>query len=99
MTKKRFSDFAEPANILDGDKIRIDDIINQEVPVTGYRITDSKYEKNKSGKCLTLQIELNGVHRVIFTGSDVMIEQVEKYKDHIPFLTTIKKVNRFYTLT
>lgn len=96
---KRFSDFAEPANILDGDKIRIDDVINQDVTVTGCRFAASKYEKNKSGKCLTLQILINDQKRVVFTGSDVMIEQMLKYEDQMPFLTTIKKINRYYTLT
>lgn len=96
---KRFSDFAEPANILDGDKIRIDDVINQDVTVADCRFAASKYEKNKSGKCLTLQILINDQKRVVFTGSDVMIEQMLKYEDQMPFLATIKKINRYYTLT
>ena len=66
MTKKRFADFAEPPNILDGDKIKIDDVLNQEVEVIGCRINDSKYDKNKSGKCLTLQIMINGQKKSCF---------------------------------
>lgn len=97
---KRFADFAEPPNILDGDKIRIDDVINQELTVTGCRFTSTKYgEKNKSGKCLTLQVVLDGQKRVVFTGSDVMIDQMTKYENEIPFAATIKKINRYYTLT
>lgn len=95
----RFSDFAEPSKILDGDKIRIDEIINIEVTVIGYRVAVSKYEKNKSGKCLTLQVEINGVRRVVFTGSDVLIGQLETYCDKIPFIATIKKIDRYYTLS
>lgn len=96
---KRFADFAEPANILDGDKIRIDDVLNQEMTVIGCRFAASKYEKNKSGKCLTLQVLVNDQKRVVFTGSDVMIEQMQKYESQMPFLATIKKINRYYTLT
>lgn len=96
---KRFSDFAEPTKILDGDKIRIDEIINVEVMVIGFRISESKYEKNKSGKCLTLQVEMNGVRRVVFTGSDVLIGQIEQYGTNIPFLSTLKKIDRYYTLS
>jgi len=84
---------------LDGDKIRIDDVLNQEMTVIGCRFSASKYEKNKSGKCLTLQILINDQKRVVFTGSDVMIEQMLKYEDQMPFLATIKKINRYYTLT
>lgn len=95
----RFSDFAEPGSVLDGDKIKIDDIVNREVVVLGYKVSASKYEKNKSGKCLTLQVEIDSQHRVVFTGSDVLIGQLEKYGNRIPFLAVIRKIDRFYTLS
>lgn len=38
-----------------------------------------------------MQIEHDGQHRVIFTSSDVLIEQMEKYGAEVPFATTIKK--------
>ena len=97
--KKCFSDFvAEPA-VLDGDKIKLDSILNQEVEIVGYRIGDTRYSKNKSGKYLTLQIKIGSEVNIVFTGSDVLIKQIEKYKDEIPFYTTIKKINRYYALT
>lgn len=96
---KRFTDFADAPSVLDGDKIKLDDLINREVTVIGSRITESKFGKNKSGKCLTLQIEIDGVHKVVFTGSDVLIGQIEKYGAEIPFIAVIKKVERFYTLS
>ncbi len=95
----RFSEFADPGSVLDGDKIKIDDLINKEIVVIGHKISISKYEKNKSGKCLTLQVEVGGVHRVVFTGSDVLIEQMQKYGDRVPFIAVIRKVDRFYTLS
>jgi len=67
--------------------------------VIGCRFAASKYEKNKSGKCLTLQIMVNEQKRVVFTGSDVMIEQMQRYENEMPFLATIKKITRYYTLT
>lgn len=48
---------------------------------------------------LTLQFKLEGEERVLFTGSSVLIEQIEEYGHEIPFLTVIQKVNRFYTFT
>ncbi|MBC8402499.1 MAG: hypothetical protein H8E14_13500 [Candidatus Marinimicrobia bacterium] len=97
---KRFSDFSEEDLPLDGDKIRIDDILNCEINIVGFRICKSKYDKNKSGKCLTLQFK-NGSEdkRVIFTGSDVLIDQMNKYGEEIPFHATIKKIDKYYTLT
>jgi hypothetical protein len=42
---------------------------------------------------------MDGNRYVLFTGSSVLIEQMEKYKDEVPFLTTIKKVDRYYTFS
>ncbi len=96
---KRFSDFADPLNILDGAKIKLDEVINREIVVLGFRVTESKFGKNKSGKCLMLQIEIDGVHKVIFTGSDVLIEQMARYGGEVPFCATLKKIDKFYTLS
>lgn len=93
---KRFGDFAETPKVLDGNKIRIDDVLNREVSVLGYRITKGKY---KTDRCLTLQIEIDGERRVIFTGSEVLIGQMEKYGDECPFNACIRKIDRFYTLS
>ena len=81
--------------------MRIDDILNQEIEIIGCRITKSKYSKNQTGLYLTLQFINPGCcdRRVVFTGSDVLISQVQKYQNQIPFITTIKKVNRYYVLT
>ena len=54
---------------------------------------------NNSGKYLTMQIKSNDKKFVIFTGSEVLIEQIEKYKNEIPFEATIRKINKYYTLT
>lgn len=95
---KRFSEISKE-NILDGDKVRLDDILNEEILIIGFRIKDSRYSKNNSGKYLTLQFEYKDKKNVIFTGSDVLIDQAEKYGKEIPFLATIRKINRYYSLT
>jgi len=95
---KRFSDFAKE-NILDGDKIKIESVLNKEVKIVGFTIKNSRYSKNRTGDYLTLQIELDGEKHVIFTGSDVLIDQMKKYGDQIPFLATIRKINKYYSLT
>lgn len=94
---RRFSEFAKVTS-LEGQKIKIDAILDKEIAVTGYRITNSKYSGN-SGKCLTLQVEYNNTVYVIFTGSAVLMEQVEEYSEEIPFLATIRKIDKFYSFT
>lgn len=97
---KRFSDFATEEGPLDGYKIRLNDILDTEVLITGFRLKESKYQgKNRSGKCLTVQFERDGERRIFFSGSDVLINQLEKYSHEIPFSATVKKIDRYYTLS
>lgn len=96
---KRFSDFATDDRPLAGEKVKIDSILNQEILVTGYRLTESKFGKSNSPKCLTVQFEREGEQHVFFTGSAVLISQLEKYNQELPFLTAVRKIERYYTLT
>jgi hypothetical protein len=95
---KRFSDFAEDDRPLAGEKVKIDSILNQEIMITGYRLNESKF-KNNSPRCLTVQFMKDESQHVIFTGSAVLINQLEKYGKEVPFLTVIRKIERYYTLS
>lgn len=95
---KKFSDFTQE-NIMEGDKLTIANILNKEIVIMNYRIKNSKYSKSNSERCLSLQLELNKEKFVVFTGSNVLIEQIEKYKDEIPFLTTIIKIDKYFTFS
>ncbi|UGB31720.1 hypothetical protein [Metabacillus sp. B2-18] len=97
---KRFSDFASDDAILTGDKMKLNDILGKELIVKGYKVADSKYKRgNGADRVLTLQFELGGVDHITFTGSNVLIDQVEKYKDEMPFVSKIEKVNNFYSFS
>lgn len=95
----RFSDFAEEDRPLDGEKRRLDELMNIELVVIGERIRESKYKEEGRRRYITLQVEVDGKVFVAFTGSEVLINQIEKYRDHIPFVATIKKVDRYYTFS
>lgn len=94
---KRFSDFAAEQS-LDGEKVKIEDMLNKEIVVLGCVITKSKYNNN-SDMCLKLQFELEGKRCILFTGSNVLIEQIERYRSEIPFIATIRKIDKFYTFS
>ena len=101
-TPLRFSDFAEPGGPLEGKKVRIDDVTNLEILLLTFRMKESKYQKSSAKDCLTIQFEYPdkpGEKHVIFTGSNVLIDQLKKYEDRLPFLATIKKIDRYYTLS
>ncbi len=97
---KRFSDFADKT-ALEGDKVRIDEVLNLPIVITNARITTSKYKKNTTGRCLTIQFrECNSDQlKVLFTGSEVLISQVEQYENEIPFETKIVKIDRYFSFS
>ncbi len=93
----RFSDFAEESKAFEGNKKRIDDILNQEILITDFKIKDSK--KKQDTLYATIQFKIDDINYIVFTGSGVLIDQLKKYKDSLPFFTTVKKIDRYYTFT
>ena len=91
-----FSDFSEEHAELEGDKKKIEEILNKEILVIGYRVGRSRY---RDKDYLTLQFENGGNKYVVFTGSEVLTKQARKYEEMMPFYTTIKKVNNYYTMS
>lgn len=74
----------------DGDKIKIVKVMNRDIVISNFKLEPTKYPKNKSGKCLHLQIELDGEKKVIFTGSDVLIRTIEQIKkENLPIACQI----------
>jgi hypothetical protein len=98
---KRFSQFdIKSGDSFTGDKIKIDKVLNREITVIKHKIEDSKFPKNKSGKCLHLQIELAGTSLVIFSGSDFLMNQIRQIEeDDFPFISTIIKSNDHFEFT
>lgn len=99
---RRFSDFATNDKPLEGEKKRIDDVVNLEITVTGAKVRESKYKEETGRKrYMTLQFEMEGSENknVLFTGSEVLIGQIEKYREYLPFATKIQKIDRYYTFT
>jgi len=93
---KKFSDFCED-KILDGDKVKIDLMLDKELIIHDFKVNNSKY--SDGSECMTLQISEDGENKkVLFTGSEVLIEQLKKYKYELPFKAKIKKINKYYTL-
>lgn len=74
-----------------GDKIAINKLLNKQITVVDYKITGSKFSDKGNGKCLNLQIEIDGTKRVIFTGSTYLMQQIEQVPENdFPFTATIE---------
>lgn len=42
---------------------------------------------------------IDGEKKVVFTNSTVLKDQLERYKEHLPFITTIIKPKKYYTFS
>ena len=96
----RFSDLGIKVNHkgFQGEKVKISKVLNRDIMVHDYKLDDSKFEGK--GKCLQMQIELNGTMHVIFTGSVVLIDLIEQVpKAKFPFSTTIVEDNERFFFT
>ena len=92
---KSFKDFnIKPSTkLLVGDKIKIAKIMNCEIIINDFSVSESQYSKNKSGKLLTLQIEFKNEPHIVFTGSDVLLDLITQVPlDDFPFTATITQI-------
>ena len=92
----QFSDFAEDMKIMEGDKKRIEDVLNVKILIKSFKIRDSKWNDDDY---ITIQFLQDGEKYIFFTGSKILIDQLRKYEDKLPFYTVIKKIDKYYTLT
>lgn len=89
--------------IMDGKVIGIDEVVNVELVFTKWSITKSKWKDKKGNPkpLLTLQFELDGKKRIIWTSAKAMVKQIRLFQESNPeakdFKATIKHVdNKFY---
>jgi hypothetical protein len=92
-----FAEFASEDTPLEGKKVRIGDIVGKEITVLKHKITKSK--RNEGGLCLYMQFVLNEELCLLFSGSLVLQDLCDKYAGQMPFRTTVKQIDRFYTFS
>lgn len=92
---KRYSDITTSRPPMTGDKVKIDKILGKEIAVLAYEIKPSTQKENTD--YLSLQIELENEKHILFTGSSVLMDQIDECKDNLPFLAKIEKIDKYYT--
>lgn len=99
---KKFKDFNITVDKSDlsfvGDKIKITKILNKTIVVLDYKVNTSKFKSDNM--CLFLQIEMNQIKYVVFTGSKILQSMIDKVeKSDFPFETTIVEEDGHYEFT
>lgn len=109
MSIPKFSDLTDRIS-LEGDKVKLDELLNKPIIITGALLTESKFKNKGSGRCVKLQFYLEDdeteTKKVCFSGSAVLYDQIlemqEKFDEMnspILFKTTICKIGNYYSLT
>lgn len=103
----KLKELIDTQTTLDGDKVKIDEVLNKPIVITGAKITNSKYKKKGVEWCTKIQFhyENDTTPLVFFTGSQVIKDQIESVistleeKDlTFEVLTEVKKVGNYYSL-
>lgn len=93
---RSFSDFniKTESKSFEGDKIKIDRILNKEIEVHKFKIETSKFPEKGNGKRLDMEIVVDGIKRVVFSASKTLQEMIQKVPEtEFPFRTKIVKEN------
>lgn len=101
-TKKphKFSDFAVVRQKLEGDRVKdITEVMNKELIFTKFVISRSKVQGCEKYITIQFQETKTSPLRIVFTSSQVLMDQFLEYEAQLPFVATITKVNRYLTLT
>lgn len=95
----RFSHFAREQLPMPGVKKYLNDILNREIFVTDFKITKSK--RKEGTECMQFQFKLDNQVCVAFTGSAVLMDQMQSARenDKIPFVGTIVKIDKYYSFS
>lgn len=93
---KHLKRFSEVKNSLSGKKISISDIVNTDIEVHGFKIVKTKFKDAKNADCCIIGIKVNGVNRIIFTSSRILIKQCLETATAMPFIAQIQKKNKYY---
>ena len=98
---KKFSDFSSEGDVFDGEKVKLATLLDKEICILQYKIRRSKYQDKHENYAIVqfTETDENGEHKIFFTGSGVVMEQLEKYEDELPFQTTLKKIDKYLTLS
>lgn len=98
-TCPRFANFAREQLPMPGVKKYLNDILNREILVTDFRITKSK--RREGTECMQFQFKLDDTVCVAFTGSAVLIDQMQTARDggNMPFVGTIVKIDKYFSFS
>lgn len=92
-----FAELARDKLPMPGTKKRLDEILNKKIVILDFRITKSN--KRENSQCLQMQFLCDGNIHVLFTGSGVLIDQIQSIRDNLPLKTVVVKIDKYYSFS
>lgn len=76
---------------LEGDKSNVTELMDKKVTVLGWKQIADKFAAVEGGMVTIVQVEHEGKKKVFFTRSKVLLDQLKKNNDSLPFKATVTK--------
>ena len=90
-----YEDFAEPMLEFEGDRLKLEEILDIGIIFLDFRIRKSRYFDGQYG---VVQVQSGDAKGWFTTASQVVMDQLTQYKDKLPFRARITRKGRYYTL-
>jgi len=93
MPYPKFSEIAKK-DYYEGEFAKINSLVDHTIVVTQYKKVPSTVIKGT--EYVIMQIIMDDKLYVVSTGAKVLMQQLDKYREYLPFETTIRKFGRYY---
>ncbi len=80
----------------DGEKLPIAEVLDKDIVVTGFDMRPSNMHKEDY---LCLKFEMDGKRHILFTDSEVLRRECERFRDDMPFSAKIIKKGQYFTFS
>ena len=94
----KFSEFAS-GTALEGEKMKIEEVLDKPITVLAHKTIPDKFAKNEGDTVTIIQFSLDGKTHVSFTRSAVLVGQLKMMTENgkLPFSAKIVKRKRYLT--
>jgi len=79
------------APALDGEKSNVTELIDKKLKVLAWKQINDRFSAVEGAMVTIIQCEHDGKKKVFFTRSKVLLEQLKKLNNDLPFAATVTK--------
>lgn len=94
---KRFSDLPPEKREVWAEKVKISEVIGNEIVITGFDIIPSKYGQGQ--EATRIHFERGDSKHICYTSSALLRRQLESTVDEMPYTATIVDKNHWLSLS